>query len=61
MSHAPLKICLVRHGVTDWNLEGRWQGWSDTPLSDLGAEQAWKLRTRLEEKHFDRVYSSDLT
>ncbi len=61
MSHpAPLKICLVRHGVTDWNLEGRWQGWSDTPLSELGAEQAWKLRTRLEDKHFDRVYSSDL-
>jgi 2,3-bisphosphoglycerate-dependent phosphoglycerate mutase len=57
---APLKICLVRHGVTDWNLEGRWQGWSDTPLSKLGEEQAWALRTRLEDKHFDRVYSSDL-
>jgi broad specificity phosphatase PhoE len=57
----PLRICLVRHGVTDWNLEGRWQGWSDTPLSKLGEEQAWALRSRLEDQHFDRVYSSDLT
>jgi 2,3-bisphosphoglycerate-dependent phosphoglycerate mutase len=59
-NHPPLKLTLVRHGVTDWNLEGRWQGWSDTPLSKLGSEQAWRLRGRLEERHFDRVYSSDL-
>jgi 2,3-bisphosphoglycerate-dependent phosphoglycerate mutase len=59
-SPPPLRIWLVRHGVTDWNLEGRWQGWSDTPLSTLGQDQAWKLRTRLEHRHFDRVVSSDL-
>ena len=60
MNVPPLKITLVRHGVTDWNLEGRWQGWSDTPLSTQGSEQAWKIRARLEHQNFDRVYSSDL-
>ncbi len=59
-SSPPLRIWLVRHGITDWNIEGRWQGWSDTPLSTQGHEQAWKLRNRLEAKNFDRVYSSDL-
>ncbi len=56
----PLRIWLVRHGVTDWNLEGRWQGWSDTPLSTAGHDQAWKLRARLEHRRFDRVVASDL-
>ena len=31
---------LVRHGQSEWNAVGRWQGWADPPLSALGREQA---------------------
>jgi broad specificity phosphatase PhoE len=58
---APLRITFVRHGITDWNLEGRWQGWTDTPLSKAGIRQAEELRSRLEGRAWDAVYSSDLT
>lgn len=56
----PLRLWLVRHGVTDWNLEGRWQGWTDTALSDTGRAQARRLEPRLVGREFDAVYSSDL-
>ncbi len=56
----PLRIWLVRHGLTGWNLEGRWQGWSDTPLHDDGRAQARGLRARFAGKSFDAVISSDL-
>ena len=36
-------IYLARHGQTLYNAEGRFQGWSDVPLSELGAEQAAEL------------------
>jgi probable phosphoglycerate mutase len=34
------RILLVRHGETTWNAEKRWQGWADSPLSELGMRQA---------------------
>src|SRR5690349_7510385 len=33
-------ILLLRHGQTSWNLAGRWQGWLDVELDDIGREQA---------------------
>ena len=51
-------MLLVRHGQSTWNAEGRWQGWADPPLSELGAAQA---RAAAEHLHDARVIvASDL-
>jgi broad specificity phosphatase PhoE len=42
-----LRLVLVRHGVTDWNREGRFQGHLDPPLSALGLEEARMVAHRL--------------
>jgi probable phosphoglycerate mutase len=52
------QLLLVRHGETDWNAAGRWQGHSDTPLNDEGRRQALALAATLED--VDVVYASDL-
>ncbi len=54
------QLCLIRHGQTDWNLEGRYQGQSDVPLNENGHEQAKSLIEKLKEQTFSAVYSSDL-
>ena len=41
------RLVLVRHGVTDWNREGRWQGRMDPPLSDDGHAEARLLAARI--------------
>ena len=53
-------IFLVRHGETDWNRVGRWQGHADPPLNERGREQARDLARRLRRFSLDRAYSSDL-
>jgi broad specificity phosphatase PhoE len=54
------KLWLVRHGQTDWNTEGRWQGQANPPLNAMGREQARVLVDELNGVEFDAIYSSDL-
>ena len=51
-------LLLARHGETNWNRDGRFQGHADTPLNDRGREQACELADQLD--GIDVVYSSDL-
>ncbi len=54
------RIALLRHGQTDWNLQGRIQGSSDIPLNDTGREQARDAGRRLRGLGITRVFSSTL-
>jgi probable phosphoglycerate mutase len=55
-----VRLCVVRHGQTAWNVDRRFQGWSDTPLNDHGRGQARTLGDELAGRVFDVVWSSDL-
>ena len=52
------KLLLVRHGQSEWNAMGRWQGKANPPLTDLGKEQALIAAKKLPD--FSILASSDL-
>lgn len=54
------RVVLIRHGQTEWNNAGRYQGQSNTELSDAGCRQAEMLAENFPVKNVDCVYSSDL-
>ncbi len=54
-------ILLARHGETDWNVEGRFQGWADPPLNATGRAQAVDLSVALMAEELAAVYSSPLS
>ena len=57
---ATTRLLLARHGETDWNRVGRWQGHADPPLNDAGRRQAEALAEELAGDSVVAVYSSDL-
>ncbi len=56
------KLVLVRHGESQWNLENRFTGWVDVPLSEKGIKEAREAGKRIKKEriHFDKAYTSDL-
>jgi broad specificity phosphatase PhoE len=52
------RVLLVRHGQSEWNAAGRWQGQADPPLSDLGRLQAREAGRAL--GAVEAIWSSDL-
>lgn len=55
-----LNLYLLRHGETDWNKIGRFQGWTDIPLNETGRTQARSIASTLKELEFLHCVSSDL-
>ncbi len=55
-----LKLFLVRHGESAWNVKHIYTGRQDVPLSDLGAQQAERVATAFADIHFDAIYASPL-
>ena len=52
------RVLLVRHGQSEWNADGRWQGQADPPLTELGRAQALHATRSL--GTVDAIVSSDL-
>lgn len=63
VGEAHTRVYLVRHGETDWNVEHRFQGQLDVPLSAVGMEQAQAVAGWLagQEARYAALYSSDLS
>ncbi len=53
-------LVLVRHGQSQWNLENRFTGWVDVPLSPQGEEEAARAGGLLATYHFDLAFTSAL-
>lgn len=54
-------LAIVRHGQSLWNLQNRFTGWVDVPLTELGEQEARRGGERLRGMHFDIAYTSVLT
>ncbi len=54
------RLVLLRHGESQWNLENRFTGWVDVPLSAKGVEEARQAGEKLRGFTFDRAFSSVL-
>jgi len=54
------RLVLLRHGESQWNLENRFTGWVDVPLSPRGIEEAKNAGIKLRNFIFDRAFTSVL-
>lgn len=55
-----LKLYIVRHGETEWNVIKRFQGQLNTPLTEKGIKKLKETGKKLENVLFDEVYTSEL-
>lgn len=55
------ELVLVRHGQSQWNLENRFTGWTDIPLTEAGIEEARHAGQLLRDYHFDHAFTSALS
>lgn len=55
-----MNLYIVRHGQTDWNIQGRIQGSTDIELNSTGINQAKQTAQLLKDINFDIIYSSPL-
>src|SRR5438552_51383 len=53
-------LLLLRHGQSQWNLENRFTGWIDVPLSANGEAEARAAGEKLRGRRIDRLFTSDL-
>lgn len=60
MNARTTRLCIVRHGETDWNAQQRIQGQIDISLNRSGRAQAVAVSSALAGARFDGIYSSDL-
>ncbi|MCR5756906.1 MAG: histidine phosphatase family protein [Selenomonas sp.] len=54
------KVIFIRHGQTEWNVTGRYQGQSDVELTEKGRQQAVQLADNFPVEKIDAIYASDL-
>lgn len=54
------KLILLRHLKSQWNLENRFAGWTDGPLSQEGKEMAKEIAQKLSQFKIDKIYTSPL-
>ncbi len=54
------RLVLLRHGESQWNLENRFTGWVDVPLSARGVQEARNAGEKLRPYRFDRAFTSVL-
>jgi 2,3-bisphosphoglycerate-dependent phosphoglycerate mutase len=54
------KLIMVRHGQSQWNLENRFTGWVDVPLSIKGIDEAISSGKKLKDIEFDTIYVSHM-
>ena len=55
-----MKLYVVRHGQTDYNIDNKVCGISNVELTDLGKQQAIKAREQLEDQKIDYIFASPL-
>ena len=60
VSDSVKNLVLIRHGESQWNLENRFTGWVDVPLSPKGEEEAREAGKKLQDFQFDQAFTSVL-
>lgn len=53
-------LVISRHAESEWNLLGKWTGWTDVNLTEKGMREAEQLGKIIRDIHFDAAYTSEL-